>query len=238
MTKIVEEEKELDKDNKFYTCKYDRVFKEVFMNEKNNDILASLLECILNVKIKEIEYPKLERDSDNNHILCKPLDLDLETDTGRQEIAVSVSHDKCERSKNINYYFKKYSYYVLKSDRYDPKTIITLINFNYDSQDAGCIKKYTMRDKNGKQYVENFIIYEVNMSACEKIWDNKDIDGIKKNKYLVMLFLKDKELTELIELLTKDNVVGEYMEELKRLNQDPKFREYMSIEEDNHQKIS
>ena len=37
---------------KFYTCKYDRAFKEVFMKEENKDILSCVLETILNVEIK------------------------------------------------------------------------------------------------------------------------------------------------------------------------------------------
>ena len=40
---------------KFYTCKYDRAFKEVFMKEDNKDILTNLLEEILEVKISNIE---------------------------------------------------------------------------------------------------------------------------------------------------------------------------------------
>ena len=47
--------------NKFYTCKFDRAFKEVFMNENNKDILKALLESILKLEINEIEYLNLEK---------------------------------------------------------------------------------------------------------------------------------------------------------------------------------
>ena len=50
---------------KFYTCKYDRAFKEVFMKEDNKDILTNLLEEILEVKISNIEFLNVERNSDN-----------------------------------------------------------------------------------------------------------------------------------------------------------------------------
>lgn len=35
---------------KFYSCRYDRTFKEVFLNPKNEDLLKVLLEDILKVK--------------------------------------------------------------------------------------------------------------------------------------------------------------------------------------------
>jgi len=37
---------------KFYSCRYDRAFKEVFLNSKNEDLLKALLEDILKVKIE------------------------------------------------------------------------------------------------------------------------------------------------------------------------------------------
>ena len=53
---------------KIYTCKYDRVFKEIFAKEENKDILIKLLESILKVKIEKVEYLNLERsDFMNNH---------------------------------------------------------------------------------------------------------------------------------------------------------------------------
>ena len=36
---------------KFYSCRYDKTFKEVFLNPKNEDLLKALLEDILKVKI-------------------------------------------------------------------------------------------------------------------------------------------------------------------------------------------
>ena len=37
---------------KFYSCRYDKTFKEVFLNSKNEDLLKALLEDILKVKIE------------------------------------------------------------------------------------------------------------------------------------------------------------------------------------------
>ena len=46
---------------KFYTCKSDRAFKEVFMKEESKDILSKVLETVLKVEIKDIKFLNLER---------------------------------------------------------------------------------------------------------------------------------------------------------------------------------
>ena len=44
------------KEEKFYTCRYDRPFKEIMLNEENKDILKWFLETTLKVKIDEILF--------------------------------------------------------------------------------------------------------------------------------------------------------------------------------------
>ena len=53
------------------------------MNEKNKDLLIYLLEGILKVKIKEVEYLNLEQNVDNIYVKRKHFDLNLKTDVGR-----------------------------------------------------------------------------------------------------------------------------------------------------------
>ena len=61
------------------------------------------------------------------------------------------------------------------------------------------------------------------------LWYNKKEEEIEENKYIIMLDLKKEELKKLSK---EDKVVSKYMEELDRLNSNPKFRECMSAEED------
>ena len=63
-----------------------------------------------------------------------------------------------------------------------------------------------------------------------KMWYSKNKKEIEKNKHIIMLDLEPKELSDLSQ---NDKVVKIYMEEIKRVNEDPEFREYMSAEEDN-----
>ena len=64
----------IDTEEKYYTGKYDRAFKEIFLKESNKDLLKVLLEAILNVKIYDIEYEPTERLS--NHLKIKKKTFD------------------------------------------------------------------------------------------------------------------------------------------------------------------
>lgn len=215
---------------KFYTCKYDRAFKEVFGKEENKDILKKLLEEILQVEIERIEYLNLERNVDNVKVKRKHLDLYLETNIGKIQVEVNTTNSKYVKPRNMSYLCDIYSHHTLVGQEYDQDTLIIQININYGQPDEKYIREYRLRDANGKEYIKNFIIYEINMEKYMKLWYNKEEKELEKSKYIVMLNLEKEELEKLSK---KDKVVIKYMKELERVNENPKFREYMSAEEDN-----
>lgn len=215
---------------KFYTCKYDRAFKEVFGKEENKDILKKLLEEILQVEIERIEYLNLERNVDNVKVKRKHLDLYLETNIGKIQVEVNTTNSKYVKPRNMSYLCDIYSHHTLVGQEYDQDTLIIQININYGQQDEKYIREYRLRDESGKEYIKNFIIYEINMEKYMKLWYNKEEKELEKSKYIVMLNLEKEELEKLSK---KDKVVIKYMKELERVNENPKFREYMSAEEDN-----
>ena len=182
---------------KFYTCKYDRAFKEVFGKEENKDILKKLLEEILQVEIERIEYLNLERNVDNIKVKRKHLDLYLETNIGKIQVEVNTVNSTYVRPRNMSYLCDIYSHHTLVGQEYDQDTLIIQININYGQQDEKYIREYRLRDESGKEYIKNFIIYEINMEKYMKLWYNKN------------------------------------EKELEKVNENPKFREYMSAEEDN-----
>lgn len=215
---------------KFYTCKYDRAFKEVFMKEGNKDILMKLLESILKVEITEVRYLNLERNVDNVHIARKHLDLLLETNIGKVQVEVNSSDRNYVRPRNVSYLCDIYSHHTLVGKEYNEDTLIIQINFSYGLNYKEYIREYKIQDNDRNSYVSNFIIYEINMEKYMKIWYNKDEKEIEKSKYLLMLNLEKEDLKNLSE---KDKVVSKYMSEIERINESPEFREYMSAEEDN-----
>ena len=116
---------------KFYTCKYDRAFKEVFMKEDNKDILTNLLEEILEVKISNIEILNVERNSDNIKLRRKIFDLNLNTNIGKIQLEVNAYYKSYTRIRNMAYICDTYSHYVLEGNDYNIDTQIIQINFNY-----------------------------------------------------------------------------------------------------------
>ena len=72
-------------------------------------------------------------------------------------------------------------------------------------------------------------IYEINMEKYKEIWYSKNEKEINDSKYLIML---DLETEDLKKLSKKNKEIKRYMEEIKRVNEDQEFYEYMSAEED------
>ena len=214
---------------KFYTCRYDPAFKEVFMNDSNKDILKSLLETILKVEINEIEYLNLEKNVDNVNVKRKHFDLNLSTNIGRIQVEVNSYDSQYVHPRNASYICDKYSHHTLRGQNYDQDTMIIQINFSYKLTDDKKYRVYKIQDTDGKSFVENFIIYEFNMEKYMDFWYTKNEKEIEENKYIIMLDLDFEDL----KILSSDKVVSKYMEELKRVNEKVEFREYMSAEEDN-----
>ena len=200
------------------------------MNEKNKDLLIYLLEGILKVKIKEVEYLNLEQNVDNIYVKRKHFDLNLKTDVGRIQVEVNASDLGYVRPRNMSYLCGIYSHHVLKGQNYNQDTKIIQINFSYHLKDKEALRIYYVQDKTTKKYVENFIIYEINMEKYMSFWYTRDVQAIEKNKEIIML---DLGLEELKTLSKKDRMVAKYMEEIKRVNEDPDFYEFISAEEDN-----
>ena len=220
---------------KFYTCKYDRAFKEVFLNKKNDDLLKVLLESILKVKINKIEILNNERNVDNIHVARKHVDALLDTDKGKIGIEVNTSKEDYVRPRNFAFITDVYSHYTQVGEKYNEKIDIIQINISYNLKYNELMREFRVMDNNNNLFVKNFRIYEINMDRYMKIWYDKDEKEIEKNKYLIMLNLEDEELKILSK---KDKVVNKYMEEIERVNKNPKFREYISLEEDNKKIIN
>ncbi len=86
-----------------------------------------------------------------------------------------------------------------------------------------------MRDIDGRTYLDNFILYNVNMDNYTNKINELDTKELKDDIILIML-AQDRDI--LIKLAKKYKVVAKYMKEVDEVNKDPEFREYMSKEED------
>ena len=103
----------LNTEEKFYTCKYDRAFKKVFLNNKNKMLLRALLESILKFEIYDIEIENNERNTGSLNVKRKYLDAILNTNIVKVEIEVNSTMKRYLHPRNMSYLCDVYSHDVL-----------------------------------------------------------------------------------------------------------------------------
>ena len=213
---------------KFYTCKYDKAFKEIMMKCENFNILKSVLEVILETKIKEIKIQPLNLLNNNIYLKGKEVDLLVTTEKGLIEVEVNTYYEDYVRPRNFCYISNIYINQITVGKTYNEEVEVIQINLNYNSKDKELKRVYKVMDENGLEYIKNFRIYEINMDMLKKIWYDKKEEEINKYKYLIMLDMDMKRL----KTLPKDKVVEEYMDKIEKLNEDPMFINWITKEED------
>ena len=214
---------------KFYTCRNDRAFKEVFLNPNNSDLLKALLEFILKIKIEKLEIKKTELLSGNVNIKDKRVDAIVHTGNKKIEIEINSQNKDYLHTRSTAYICNIYQSNASVGDTYNEDTDIIQVNLTWGlGRNNDEMKIYKIMNEKGELYVKNFIIYEINMDYYDKIWYSKNEDEIKKNQYMIMLDLNKKELKS----MPKDKIVDKYITNVTIVNDDPEFQKYMSEEED------
>ena len=214
---------------KFYTCRNDRAFKEVFLNPNNSDLLKALLEFILKIKIDKLEIKKTELLSGNVNIKDKRVDAIVHTGNKKIEIEINSQNKDYLHTRSTAYICNIYQSNANVGDTYNEDTDIIQVNLTWGlGKNNDEMKIYKIMNEKGELYVKNFIIYEINMDYYDKIWYIKNEEEIKKNQYMIMLDLDKKELKN----MPKDKIVDKYITNVTIVNNDPEFQKYMSEEED------
>ena len=214
---------------KFYTCRNDRAFKEVFLNPNNSDLLKALLEFILKIKIDKLEIKKTELLSGNVNIKDKRVDAIVHTGNKKIEIEINSQNKDYLHTRSTAYICNIYQSNASVGDTYNEDPDIIQVNLTWGlGRNNEEMKIYKIMNEKGELYVKNFIIYEINMDYYDKIWYSKNEDEIKKNQYMIMLDLDKKELKN----MPKDKIVDKYITNVTIVNDDPEFQKYMSEEED------
>ncbi len=148
---------------KFYTAKYDRVFKEIFLKEENEDLLKELLKVALKeVSIKEIKKVlNVEKNVRNIHVRRKYVDVLLETDIGLVGIEINSSVKDYLHVRNFAYHCDTYAHYTETGEYYREDIYIIQINLTYGiKNDDEILRVYEVQDKTQKKFVENFQVIE------------------------------------------------------------------------------
>ena len=222
--------KTIAKPKKFYTCKSDSAFKEIFGNIKNKKLLIWLLERILQVRIDELTYLNVERNNNDLVTKRKRLDILVETNVGRINIEMNATNKEYIHPRNFCYLSNIYNKNTSISEDYNEDTLTIQINFTYGIKDDNKILRiYKVQDDEQKCYIKNFEIYEYNMDIIMNFWYSLDIEKVTEYSHLIMLDLGNNSLKELVKY---DGKVDEYMEKITKLNTDANFWEVFTPEED------
>ena len=225
----------ISEEYKFYSAKNDRAFKEVYLKEKNRNMLKDLLEKVLEVRISKIKLRPTEKLENNIHIKGKRLDALLDTNVGKIGIEVNSENKSYIHPRNMSYICNEYASHTLIGEEYNEETMIIQINFTYGlSKNEPAKKEYYIQDEKGSKFVRNFKIIEINMEYYLNLWYDFQKKGINKtlieeNQIIIMLGLEREDLKELSKEYEK---VREFMSEIERVNENPEFRVYMTEEED------
>lgn len=223
-------------EDKWYSGKYDRAFKEVMLKESNRDLLTMLLEHILKVKIVTIDILNVENLMSNVHIRSQRLDLNLETNVGKINVEVNSMDESYIHNRNFAFIADLYSHDVLVGSEYDLTKQFIQINLSYGlSKKKEKIDIYKLSNNKGNTYVDNFTIYNINMDYYINLLKDNDTKKIKDDIILVML---GQERNELEKLAKNNKVVSKYMNELDEVNKNPEFRVYMTKEEDDRKMMN
>ena len=145
-------------EKKFYTCKRDLAFKEVFMKEENKDLLIPLLELCLGIKINKLEYLNLEDNVDYAKTRRKSYDLRVSTNIGRIMIEINANIYDYSRMRQMSYISNEYSHIIRKGGEYDEEIDVIQINFTY-----GLMTNFLGIDNNISQKIDKITYLNYNL---------------------------------------------------------------------------
>ena len=193
----------------------DRIFKEIFYDEKNKDLLISVIETCLGIKIQDVEYLNTELPQGNYKIKGKTMDILLDTDKGKINVELNAQKTHYTNARNFSYVCNVYIRNTLVGEDYLEDIDVIQINLSYGLDASEEIyEEYHVMNKKGEKFISNLIIYEFNMDKIINFWYARNEEMIKRYKYLIMLGLNSIELEE---LARKDKRVAEYMKTLDKV---------------------
>ena len=183
------------------TAVRDRIFKEIFYDERNKELLVAVIETCLKIKINNVKYIVNELPQGNYQIKGKRLDVLLDTDKGKINVELNAVKNKYTNARNFSYICNVYIRNTLVGDNYSEEVDVIQINltFGLGKKQKEVFEEYVVMSKQSqKMYIKNLTIYEFNMDKIMEFWYSKDEEKIKEYKYLIMLGLTSKELDELV----------------------------------------
>ena len=216
---------------KFFKGTNDHMFKAIFTPKKNRYLLKEFLKRSLkevtSLNLDNLTILSSEVAKNNIMVKGKTLDILAETNGEVLNIELNNSYYLSLHRRNASYIFSKYSEEVKVSETYDKMKTFIQINFTKGlNKEYPALEIYTLKgEKTDKKYIDNLIILEFNLDKIKEDCYN----GNKEFNFVAALDLEEKELDDICE---GDEYMELFEKEVKRLNKDQKFTEFMTAEEE------
>ena len=216
---------------KFFKGTNDNMFKAIFTPKKNRYLLKEFLKRSLkevtSLNLDNLTILSSEVAKNNIMVKGKTLDILAETNGEVLNIELNNSYYLSLHRRNASYIFSKYSEEVKVSETYDKMKTFIQINFTKGlNKEYPALEIYTLKgEKTDKKYIDNLIILEFNLDKIKEDCYN----GNKEFNFVAALDLEEKELDDICE---GDEYMELFEKEVKRLNKDQKFTEFMTAEEE------
>ena len=148
-------------EKKFYTAKYDRVFKTIFCDEDNTKLMREFLSRILKVKIDELVYLRNELPLNDVYERNKTVDVLVKVAGKYIHIEMNSSNPNYLHNRNFIYFTNIFSKKTRVGEEYDLNTEFIHIDFTYGlSTKIKDEEKYYIMSTSGEKYIDNFMIIE------------------------------------------------------------------------------
>ena len=218
--------KEYTKLDNWFTAKRDRVFKAVFVNDKDKRLLECILRETLNKSVNIVKFHITELAVKTVSERVKMLDVLIEIDNNKFILCeINTSFSTVIRERNLTFLEAFSSQRVKRGGKYRKINEIYLINYNFIADLGGpIIRHFTYRDEEGKKYSNSRMIINVNMDKLLKNYYN---DGGKDTyKHLAM------DQKSLHNLAQNDEIASMYYNKLMELNTDQEFVQLLSNDDE------
>ena len=220
---------------KFYTAKYDAVFKAIFVDPKNPMLLEGLLEDILHTNVKIIKFYNTELNVNRKNERNKRIDTLVEAEGKYIHIELNTDTSLSKDLRNFIYFEAIHAFHAKNNEEYDKVNEYIHIDLSFGlGNNHDYIEEYTINNKKGgkeyREYINNYKLLVVNMDKIKKFCYDKNKKGIKEYPHLGLIDLNEEEL-EAIE--NKDGYTKEYMKKVIELNCEDGFVfDFITKEED------
>ena len=149
------------KEKKFYTAKYDRVFKTILCNEDNKELFQEFLSRLLKKKVEVIEFLRNELPVNTTEEKVKTVDVLVKVDNDYIHIELNTNYNKYLHIRNYIYFSTLYSTKVKRGEKYDLITKFLHLDFTYGLKEEKEEKiSYYIQSNQQEKYLENIEIIE------------------------------------------------------------------------------